>query len=116
MFELPYLVSGGSSAEHYLRGIYESHSYQFASCSGSLTGIEQKTPTTELLPEDYETVDWSSCNVRGKGLYVLGPVDGGTPLTVSISSFHQTVRFPTALRAFRTLRLLTEPKPIISVM
>ena len=82
MFELPYLVSGGSSADYHVRGIYETHSYQFASCSGSLTGIEQQTPTTELLPEDYEDVSWSSCNVRGKGIYVLGPVEGGTPLTV----------------------------------
>lgn len=83
MFELPYLVSGGSSPELYLRGIYETHSYQFASCSGTLTGIEQKTPTTELQPEDYEDVEWTSCNVRGKGIYVLGPVTGGTPLKVS---------------------------------
>ena len=83
MFELPYLVSGGSEPERYLRGIYETHSYQFASCSGTLTGIEQKTPTTELLPEDYEDVEWTSCNVRGKGIYVLGPVTGGTPLKVS---------------------------------
>ncbi len=83
MFELPYLVGGGSAAEYYMRGIYDSHSYQFASCSGTLTGLEQQTPTSELLPEDYETVDWASCNVRGKGLYVLGPVEGGTPLTVA---------------------------------
>ncbi len=83
MFELPYLVSGGSSREHYLRGIYETHSYQFANSSGTLTGLEQKDQTTELEPEDYEDVEWTSCNVRGKGLYVLGPVTGGTPLTVN---------------------------------
>ena len=82
MFELPYLVSGGSAPKYYLRGIYETHSYQFASCSGDTTGIEQQTMTTELLPEDYEDVSWSSSNVRGKGIYVLGPVAGGTPLTV----------------------------------
>ena len=82
MFELPYLVSGGSSAEHYMRGIYETHSYQFASGSGYLTGIEQLDMTGELVPEDYEDVSWSSSGVRGKGLYVLGPVEGGTPLTV----------------------------------
>lgn len=82
-FELPYLVSGGSQKEYYLRGVYETHSYQFANGSGSSTGLEQQTMTTSLLPEDYENVDWSSCNVRGKGLYVLGPVEGGTPLTVS---------------------------------
>ncbi len=81
-FELPYLVTGGSAKEYYMRGVYETHSYQFASCSGELTGLQQLTPTTSLLPEDYEDVEWSSCNVRGKGLYVLGPVEGGTPLTV----------------------------------
>ncbi len=80
-FELPYLVSGGSAKKYYLRGIYESHSYQFACCSGSLTGLEQQTPTTAMPPEDYEDVDWTSCGARGKGLYVLGPVEGGTPLT-----------------------------------
>ena len=82
MFELPYLVSGGSAAEHYMRGIYETHSYQFASGSGYLTGIEQLEMTAELSPEDYEDVSWSSSGVRGKGIYVLGPVEGGTPLTV----------------------------------
>ncbi len=81
-FELPYLVSGGSAKKYYLRGVYETHSYQFASCSGTLTGLQQLTPTASLLPEDYEDVEWSSCNVRGKGLYVLGPVEGGTPLSV----------------------------------
>lgn len=82
MFELPYLVSGGSAAEHYMRGIYETHSYQFASGSGYLTGIEQLEMTAELSPEDYEDVSWSGSGVRGKGIYVLGPVEGGTPLTV----------------------------------
>lgn len=82
MFELPYLVSGGSAAKYYMRGIYETHSYQFASGSGYLTGIEQLDMTTELVPEDYEDVSWSSSGVRGKGIYVLGPVEGGTPLTV----------------------------------
>ena len=82
MFELPYLVSGGSAAKYYMRGIYETHSYQFASGSGYLTGIEQLEMTTELVPEDYEDVSWSSSGVRGKGIYVLGPVEGGTPLTV----------------------------------
>ncbi len=82
MFELPYLVSGGSAAEYYMRGIYATHSYQFASGSGTSTGIEQKEMTTELAPEDYENVSWSSSGVRGKGIYVLGPMEGGTPLTV----------------------------------
>ena len=81
-FELPYLVSGGSAKKYYLRGVYETHSYQFASCSGTLTGLQQLTPISTLAPEDYEDVEWSSSNVRGKGLYVLGPVEGGTPLSV----------------------------------
>ena len=83
-FELPYLVTGSNYKKNYLRGIYDSHSYQFASCSGTNTGIEQQTLTVALEPEDYEDVSWSSCSsVRGKGIYVLGPVEGGTPLTVS---------------------------------
>ncbi len=88
LFSLPRSVStfydGFSEADgDYRRGVYETHSYQFASGSGSSTGIEQVEMTVELAPEDYEDVSWSSCGARGKGLYVLGPVEGGTPLTVN---------------------------------
>ncbi len=83
-FELPYLISGSSYKKNYLRGIYDSHSYLFAGCSGTNTGIEQEFKAVALEPEDYEDVSWSSCSsARGKGIYVLGPVEGGTPLTVS---------------------------------
>ncbi len=86
MFELKHSVytytQNSVDYSKYLRGIYESHSYQFASCAGASTGIVQYEMTVELTPEDYEDVTWSSCGARGKGIYVLGPVEGGTPLTV----------------------------------
>ena len=83
LYELQYSVSGGSDKEYYFRGIYETHSYQFANTSGATSGLEQETPTSEFSPEDYENVDWSTCTGRGKGIYVLGPIEGGTPLTVN---------------------------------
>lgn len=84
LFELPYFVAGGTDTKKtaYMRGIYESHSYMFAPCSGETTGIRQQTPVISVAPEEYEDVDWTSCGTRGKGIYVLGPVEGGTPLTV----------------------------------
>ncbi len=87
LFALPFSVSTfydgcGEDVGDYRRGVYETHSYQFATGSGSSTGIEQVKMTVELAPEDYEDVSWSSCGARGKGIYVLGPVEGGTPLTV----------------------------------
>ena len=86
LFELPKnLMSTSSSSEKsdYLRGIYATHSYQFALTSGASTGILTRSTTmTSVAPEDYEQVDWTSSAYRGKGIYVLGPVTGGTPLTV----------------------------------
>lgn len=105
-FELPYLVGGGSAKKYYMRGIYDSHSYQFASCSGSGTGLEQQTCRVSLAPEDYEDVSWSgSTSVRGKGIYVLGPVEGGTPLTVNdvqVSSSDQTPDGFVSVQDFKT--------------
>ena len=85
MFELPKNLTVGSSISKsdYLRGIYDTHSYQFALTAGSTTGLlTYSTTLAKLSPEDYETVDWKTSAYRGKGIYVLGPVTGGTPLTI----------------------------------
>ncbi len=83
LFELPKLIDTSSSKDSYLRGIYDTHSYQFAITSGDNTGLlVQESPTANLTPEDYEQVDWSSSDSRGKGLYVLGPTKGKEPLSV----------------------------------
>lgn len=84
MFELPYFVAGGTDTKknEYLRGIYETHSYQFAPTAGATSGIRHQSPAISISAEDYENVDWSTSSGRGKGIYVLGPVEGGTPLTV----------------------------------
>ena len=108
MFSLPhaaYEYTKSTKDYSYRRGIYETHSYQFASASGSMTGIEQLTITTALTPEDYEDVSWSSSNGRGKGLYVLGPVEGGTPMTLNdivVSSDSQTPEGFVSVQDFKT--------------
>jgi hypothetical protein len=108
MFSLPhaaYEYTKSTKDESYRRGIYETHSYLGASVSGSMTGIEQLSMKTELTPEDYEDVSWSSCSVRGKGIYVLGPVEGGTPLTVNdilVSSDSETPEGFASVQDFKT--------------
>ncbi len=85
MFELPksLTVDVSNSKSDYLRGIYATHSYQFALVAGESTGLlTYTTNLAHLSPEDYESVDWKTSPYRGKGIYVLGPVSGGTPLTI----------------------------------
>ncbi len=85
MFELPRALGTGVSISRsdYLRGIYATHSYQFAMTAGSTTGIlTYGTTLTSISPEDYEDVAWKTSAYRGKGIYVLGPVTGGTPLSI----------------------------------
>ncbi len=83
MFSLPSRCTGKPDKEDLNRGIYATHSYQFANNSGERTGVYQGNAITALAPEDYETVAWKSCKERGKGIYVLGPVENGTPLTLN---------------------------------
>lgn len=82
LFELAYTCDGKPEAKDLSRGIYDTHSYQFANTSGKNTRILNEECEIRLAPEDYENVDWSACEYRGKGLYVLGPVENGNPLTL----------------------------------
>ncbi|MCQ2470807.1 MAG: hypothetical protein MJ147_02075 [Clostridia bacterium] len=83
LFSLPSRCSGKPDKDDLNRGIYASHSYQFPNTSGERTGIIQGSLSASISPEDYEKVDWKSCTERGKGIYVLGPVENGTPLTLN---------------------------------
>lgn len=103
MFELDH--SAEASPEFLMRGVYASHSYQFANTSGEKTGIIQEDITIDLAPEDYENVSWSSCGARGKGIYVLGPTEGGTPLTLNdvvVSSSSETPDGFVSVQDFKT--------------
>jgi len=83
LYQLPDTCGSKPAVGEMSRGVYQSHSYQFVTECGTSCGMRDVSAIIKICPEDDETVDWKYSGVRGKGLYVLGPTEGGTPLTLN---------------------------------
>ncbi len=77
-FQLPEQAQADRDEDEFYRGMYLNHSY----VDSSGADVVRKYDDGEMAPDDFENVSWNNSNIRAKGLFVCGPVEGKTPLRV----------------------------------